>query len=276
MENKYQIFQPQVSFSDNKPSDIWFIFKKGNIILKSNEKYDPTVTFFSDLDKIYSSLKKTFSIGILGEKRYLCGELDENFIIPPNFVEITLREAGTCLDPISFSMAGKGFQTIDWDSKSIYCGRCGNKLNNKKNRRGKECPQCKLSNYPTICPAIIVAIIKEGKILLVHNARFKDKRYSLVAGFVDINETLEDCVKREVFEEVNIRVKNIKYIKSESWPFPNSVMLGFLAEHDSGEIKVDGEEVVDAGWYDNSNLPVLPPKFTIARQIIDLFLDNKL
>ena len=110
--------------------------------------------------------------------------------------------------------------------------------------------------------------------LLAHRAAFKNNVYSIIAGFVEPGETLEECVKREIYEEVNIKVNNIKYFGSQPWPFPNSLMIGFTAEYESGEITVDSKEISNAGWYDANNLPELPSKISIAREIIDWYIQS--
>ncbi|MEQ8196475.1 MAG: NAD(+) diphosphatase, partial [Clostridiaceae bacterium] len=118
----------------------------------------------------------------------------------------------------------------------------------------------------------IVSVIKGDEILLAHNAQFREGLYSVLSGFVEAGETFEECVKREVMEEVGIKVKNIKYFGNQPWPFPNSVMIGFTAEYESGEIKADGVEISDAGWFKKGNLPLIPDNLTIARKLIDDFL----
>jgi NAD+ diphosphatase len=117
-----------------------------------------------------------------------------------------------------------------------------------------------LVNYPRLSPAIIVAVVRGEQILLAHSPRFPEDFYSVLAGFVEPGETLEDCVRREVFEEVGISVKNIRYFGSQPWPFPDSLMLGFTAEYADGEIKEDGVEISHADWFSPDRLPQLPPK----------------
>lgn len=277
MENNYEVFKPMVLFpTENNASHIWFIFKDNKLLLKKLENNNLSHTEFCDIENIYNNLERKYPIGSLGDKTFFCGEISSNTPLSENLIEIGLREAGSYLDEISYSMAGKAFQILDWDNKSNFCGRCGSKTEHKVNERAKICPNCNLVEYPRTSPAIIVAVIKDGKLLLAHNARFENNMYSLVAGFVDLNETLEDCVRREVFEEIGIQIKNIKYLNSQSWPFPNSLMMGFLAEYASGEINVDGVEINHAAWFSKDNLPTLPPKFTIARKVIDKYIEDKL
>jgi NAD+ diphosphatase len=140
--------------------------------------------------------------------------------------------------------------------------------------RAKVCPKCGYLAYPRIAPAIIVAILNGDKILLAHNRNFRNNIYSLIAGYVEPGETFEQCVAREVGEEVGIRVKNIKYFGSQPWPFPYSIMVAFTAEYDGGEITPDGFEIVDAGWYSHDNLPFIPAKGSVARKLIDLYIEK--
>lgn len=169
-----------------------------------------------------------------------------------------------------YCIAIKAEHLLNWDRSSKYCGYCGDINERKKNERAKICPGCGNILYPRISPAIIVGIKKDGKLLMAHNAGFKKDLYSIIAGFVEQGESLEAAVKREVYEEIGIKVKNIEYYKSKPWDSLDSLMFGFIAEYESGEIKVDGKEIVDAGWYDAEHLPPeLPKKITIARSIID-------
>jgi NAD+ diphosphatase len=121
---------------------------------------------------------------------------------------------------------------------------------------------------------VITAVLKDDKILLIHYAAFPGNRYTIIAGFVEPGETLEECVKREVKEETGVTVKNIRYLGSQPWPFPHSLMIGFTAEYESGDIAVDGKEVSAAGWFDVHNMPEGPPKMSIAREIIDWYIQQ--
>jgi ADP-ribose pyrophosphatase YjhB (NUDIX family) len=138
----------------------------------------------------------------------------------------------------------------------------------------KVCPKCGHISYPRLSPAVIVAVTKGDRLLLGRNKNFVSGLYSVLAGFVEEGETLEECVKREIREETGIEVKNIKYFGSQSWPFPNSFMLAFTAEHESSEIQVDENEITDARWFSVEEIPNIPGKLSISRKLIDWFLEK--
>ena len=170
-----------------------------------------------------------------------------------------------------FAIAGRATQIINWAQNHRFCGRCGSATNPHGRERALVCAQCSLHFYPRLSPAVIVAVYKENQLLLARNRRFRSGYYSVLAGFVEPGETLEDCVKREIYEEVNVDVKNIRYFGSQPWPFPNSLMVAFTAEYAGGEIKANQAEIVEAGWFSADKLPLIPPKITIARWLIDWF-----
>ena len=129
-------------------------------------------------------------------------------------------------------------------------------------------------SFPRISPAIIVLVERDGKALLARSPRFKEGLFSTLAGFVEPGETLEDAVRREVKEEAGIDVKNIRYFGSQPWPFPDSLMVGFTAEYAGGEIKIDDNEILDARWFSAEDMPEIPGKISIARALIDYFLEK--
>lgn len=136
------------------------------------------------------------------------------------------------------------------------------------------CPNCNQMHYPRIAPAIIVAISKDDKLLMAKHSYHNTDRYTLIAGFVELGESIEETVKREVLEEVGIKVKNIQYMKSQCWPFPNSLMLGFKAEYESGEVKVDGDEILDAKWFSKDEIEMFPSDISISSWLINHFIES--
>ncbi len=184
-----------------------------------------------------------------------------------NLRELLLRLEGP-LGPL----AGRARQLLEWDRDHRFCGRCGTPMQDKAGERAKVCPSCQHLCFPRLNPAVIVGITRGGSLLLCRNRRFPGTMHSIVAGFVDVGETLEQAVEREIAEEVGLRVRNIRYFGSQSWPFPSGLMLGFTAEAEPGEIHVDGDEIVEAGWYTAANLPPIPRHGSISRRIIDSVL----
>ena len=231
-------------------------------------------------------IPETFKVaGSEIKRRIHLGSLDGR---PCEAVEVT-REAGLAdqvhafrdlrslmglLEEERLRIAGIASQILDWDRNNQYCGRCGSLTRVSESERSRSCPACSLTLYPRISPAIIVAVTRGTRILLAHNRRHKAPVYSIIAGFVEPGESLEECVRRELFEEVAVRVGEIRYVGSQPWPFPDSLMVGFRATYDSGEIRVDGKEILEAGWFGKEDLPQVPPHGTIARKIIDSVLSE--
>jgi len=162
-----------------------------------------------------------------------------------------------------------------WRKESLYCGTCGSKNNDVHGQACRSCPVCGRLEFPRICPAVIAVITNaENKILLAHNKRFRDGIYSLISGFNEAGESLEETVAREIREEVNIEVNDIKYVKSQPWPFPNSLMLCFKARYVSGTLKPDGEEIEDTKWFTKENLPELPGEGSLSRVLINRWMEE--
>ena len=172
-------------------------------------------------------------------------------------------------------IAGRANQLVHWAQTHRFCGRCGKPTKEKNDERAVICEACGLINYPRVSPAIIVAVVKGDKILLARSSRFKSAFFSVLAGFVEPGETLEDCARREVFEEVGIRIKHIRYFGSQPWPLPNSLMVAFTADYDSGDIAIDESEIVSAGWFSATDLPTVPGKISIAGRLIDWFVQSQ-
>lgn len=163
-------------------------------------------------------------------------------------------------------------QLMNWYNLNRFCGQCGNPLTKKSDERALSCDRCGNTVYPKISPAIIVAILGRDKILLARGVNFRQGFYSLVAGYADVGESLEEAVAREVKEEVGVDVKNIRYYKSQPWPVSGSMMIGFIADADENQpLTADPKEISDAGWFTRGNLPNHPPNLSIAGEMIELF-----
>lgn len=171
-------------------------------------------------------------------------------------------------DPL-LAVAGRAFQIVEWDRSHQFCGRCGAQLRDKTGERAKKCPACGYVVYPRVSPAMMVLVTRGRELLLARANRFPQAMYSALAGFVEPGESIEDCIHREVREEVGIEVDGLKYFASQSWPFPHSLMIAYTAEYAGGDMHPCDEEIVDARWFALDALPQLPSPVSIARQLID-------
>ena len=171
----------------------------------------------------------------------------------------------------------RAFHIVQWRRAYMFCAACGTKNTDSPNELARLCPSCGRLEYPCISPAVIIIIINdEDKALFAHNKNFLNGMYSIIAGFNEAGETLEDTVMREIREEVGLEVRDVKYIASQPWPFPHSLMLGFSARHAGGTIRVDGVELEDANWFSKDALPKLPGHGSVSRYLIDRWIAGTL
>jgi len=174
------------------------------------------------------------------------------------------------------AIAAFAARMTDFDRKTRFCGRCGKETRPLLAERAKQCSSCGLVTYPRLSPAIIVLVQRDNRILLARSPRFPPGMFGLIAGFVDPGENLEHALMREVKEETGIFVKNIRYFGSEPWPFPDSLMVGFVADYAGGEIAIDNKEIEDAAWFGRDTLPLLPSPMSISRALIEAWRRNEL
>ncbi|MBX9754710.1 MAG: NAD(+) diphosphatase [Pseudomonadaceae bacterium] len=178
-------------------------------------------------------------------------------------------------DAGTFKMLGFASQIGTWARQHRFCGSCAGVMQPVAGERAMHCPICAIQHYPRLSPSMIVLVTRGDEILLARSPRFNAGVYSTLAGFVEAGESVEDCVAREVFEEVGLQVQNLEYLASQGWPFPHSLMLGFHAEYAAGEIVMQAEEIEDARWFALDDLPLLPPPSSISRYLIDLYLARR-
>ncbi len=191
--------------------------------------------------------------------------------VPPGFRRETLLPIQTRLTDDVLSLGGLALQAIHWELTSLHCPRCGEQTVSMAGERGKRCPACAYEHYPHLHPAVIVLVRDGDRVLLTRKSFWPKGRYGLVAGFVDVGESLEGAAQREVREEVGVEIRDLQYAGSQYWPFPSQIMVGFTAEYSSGEVHVDRQELEDARWFSIHELPDLPPKLSIARFLLDHF-----
>ena len=236
---------------------------------------NPSVPFVTDPASMgLHSLTERY-LGTIGGKHCYCAEVEDD-TLPGAASFRGLRYLYGKIDETFHKAAMRAVHLIEWDKNERFCGRCGAKTKDKTDTNAKECTRCGHVTFPRISPAVIVLVEKEGKVLLARASRFAEELYSVLAGFVEPGESLEETVRREIEEEVGIKVKNIRYFGSQPWPFPDSLMIGFTADYESGELKIDEVEIELAGWFDPAALPRIPGRISIARKLIDWFVETKL
>jgi len=213
-------------------------------------------------------LRRLF-LGTLGGRGCYAFEYAADTPAPPGLQWQGLRSLYARLEDSRFALAGRALQFVDWDRTHQYCGRCGTPTRMRAEERARECPECSLIVYPRIAPAVMCLVRRGRKILLARSPRFAPAMYSALAGFVEPGESLEQCLAREVLEETGVRIANARYVASQPWPFPHSLMIAFVADYAGGEIKPAPGEIEDAQWFDIDALPKLPNRISIARRLID-------
>lgn len=253
----------------------WFLFHK-NELLVGFDGETPQPLLAADPETLGLEPQHIQYLGSLHEAPCFAAELPESQDLPEGYEYRSLRELFLMFPDDFHAITNHASQIITWAQTHQFCGRCGTATVQKTNERAAECPSCKLVSYPRISPSIIVAVTKGDQILLGRSPHWRAGWYSVLAGFVEAGETLEACVQREVMEEVGIEVKNIQYFGSQPWPFPHSLMIGFTAEYAGGEITPDPVEIEDAAWFTKDNLPNLPSKISIARRLLDWYLNDYL
>lgn len=259
-----------------KPAQSWFIFQNECLILMQNPA-GAALPDHAALLMLQNYFLREHNMGIINDNVCHCAELQPNFLLPQPLIAIPLRKAFDLLGIDWYVTLAKAAAILNWDKNHQYCGRCAastfhpNLINLER-----ICSACKLSFFPRISPSIIVLIAKGDHILMSRSPHFSPGSYGLIAGFVEAGESLEDTVHREVKEEVSISIKNLKYFSSQAWPFPDSLMVGFFADYDSGEIIIDNKEIETAGWYHYQELPGKPSThLSIAQKLLDHFIGRK-
>ena len=194
----------------------------------------------------------------------------------PGSAWVGLRQLMMQGDPDTFRMLGFATQIGTWADQQRFCGSCGARMRQVAGEWAMHCESCGVHHYPRLSPSMIVLVTRGDELLLARSPRFVSGVYSTLAGFVEPGESVEQCVAREVREEVGVEIAMPQYIASQNWPFPHSLMLGFHAEYVSGDIVPQPGEIEDAQWFSIHDLPPLPASKSIARYLIDLYLARRL
>lgn len=246
----------------------WLVFQGGRVLVAE----DPARDLFPRLADAgwlgMEELAREF-LGRLDGQGVFAVSVPESAVPPAGWQFEDLRRLLGRADDLQFAIAGRAFQVLEWERNHRFCGRCGTPTaGHPLGERARVCPSCRLSSYPRINPCVIVAVTRGEEILLARAQRFTRPMFSTLAGFIEAGESAEETLHREVQEEVGVSVRNLRYFASQSWPFPNNLMLGFHAEYAGGELRVQEEEIAEAGFYRYDALPPIPPAGSIAHALI--------
>lgn len=259
LSGRFQLLSPD---ADSSGSEVWLAVR-GNDLLVAGTAEQPTLPEgeFDWCDGIL--------LGRWDGRPCRLARLSRDTPVPAGLRTENLMAAEPVLPIDLLSLGGMGKMVLHWDRHSRYCPACGTAMERLPGEWGKRCANCTTTLFPQIAPCAIVLVRRPGEVLLTRKPEWAPNRYSLVAGFVEFGECLEEAAAREVLEETGVRVCNVSYAGSQCWPFPSQLMCGFVAEYAGGETKVDTRELADARWFPLDALPDLPPRRSIARYLLD-------
>ncbi len=212
------------------------------------------------------SLNAPLYLGTLGTAPCLAAEADGD--VPDGWASVSLRSLFGKVSDAEYSLAGYASQVLYWRRTSVFCPVCGHRTEAKEGDWGRKCPECGHVGYPHLSPATLI-LVQDGPRLLLAQKPGWGTRWSILAGFVEPGESLEECVRREVQEEVGLDVDALVYAGSQPWPFPHQLMVGFTAQYAGGEVQIEAAELERAAWFTRDTLPDLPPPVSLSRQMID-------
>lgn len=252
---------------------LWFVFREEQLLIYEfvYEESPVRVPLVESLEDLGLNTVYRREIGDLDGRECMLATVAPDTEPPDGMVFRDLRSLLAGMEQEFFGMAGRAKQVAAWHTNHRFCGRCGSETRAVSGEMAKRCPLCGMTYYPRLSPAVIVMVRRGEKILLARSPGFAKGLYSVLAGFVEPGESMEQTIRREVREEVGIEVDSIRYFGSQPWPFPHSLMVGFTARWAGGEIRVADDELVDAGWYAADSLPPVPGRISIARRLIDWF-----
>jgi len=268
-------FQPAIQPPESLAGEhYWLAIQDGRVLLVESAEALPLPLF------------RSFGLtGLDTEGRHYLGRLDGKHVFavdvragqsaPAGMYFEDLRRLLVARDPLLFGLAGRARQIVAWQQDHRFCSRCGAATQAHARDRAMVCTACGYTQYPRQSPCVIVLVTRGDDVLLARSANFPRGMFSTLAGFIEAGESVEEALLREVHEEVGVALRDPVYVASQSWPFPNSLMLGFHAQWAGGDIVVDGEEIVEAGWFPIADLPMIPPPGSISRRLIDSYIAQR-
>ncbi len=267
-----EYFDLSVSFAPPGAEARWMVVRRGEVLIRVDGDPLDRLPTLADLAIDLADMgAAVHHIGRQNEVHFYAADATDDIELPAGFEFVGLRALHPSLGESLWYAAGRAVQLVEWARTHRFCGRCGAPTAPVPGERAMGCDACGLHQYPRLSPAVIMIVHRGDEMLLAQGARFGAKIYSALAGFVEPGESLEQAVRREVREEVGLTVGEIEYFGSQSWPFPNSLMIGFYACYESGDLHLDPAEIVDAQWFRGYDLPNVPGPTSIARQLIDNF-----
>ncbi len=253
-----------------QPQDFIVLVKDQQLYLEASQDWD--LYRFSDVNESLIKDNTCLFVGEFEQSMCYVFEIDAS-VSDENLV--SLRSQMHLLSEDKYHLASRSLQLITWYKQHRFCGQCGQQTTSSAEEVAVCCHHCKLTYYPRISPCMMCLIHRGDYVLLAHHRRYATQLYSTLAGFVEAGESLEQCLHREVFEEVGLKVKNLHYFSSQSWPYPHQLMVGYFAEYDSGDIVLEELEIEDAQWFHYDQLPTIPPITTLSGQLIDAFVKSR-
>lgn len=266
-----RVFEPAVAGPESLSEPAWwFVFQGDHLLVQAHAQ-----------GVAPPCMRRLEQLGLAESARHYLGTLDGVHCLvvdaggdqpPPGLEAAHLFGLHGRMEDDLWLLAGRAFQILEWDRKHRFCGRCGTPTEARDSERARRCPECGLTVFPRLTPAMMALVRRGPQLLLARSPRFPQGFYSVLAGFAEPGETMEACVRREVYEEVGLEVANIRYFGSQSWPFPHSLMMAYVADYAGGELRVDEQELEHADWFDVDNLPRVPGRMSIAGHLIEWFV----
>ena len=246
---------------------LWLPFSKGELLMQASE--GPSHLHRGDSSSVEAlNLRAPLYLGTLDGTACLAAEFEPDLDPPEGWVARSLRDLYGQLSEAEYALAGYASQMLYWRRTSGFCPVCGHRTEAREGDWGRLCPECSHISYPHVTPATLILVYDGPRLLLAHKPGW-GTRYSILAGFVEPGESLEECVRREAREETGIELTELEYAGSQPWPYPHQLMVGFTARYDGGEIRVDGVELDHANWFTVESLPDLPSAVSLSRKMID-------